>query len=111
MINLQYLHIHGHVAVGLTHKFFDGSRIILQILAASLTTHHFKIKNRYHTVIPVTSGHNPIGAEGQLESQIIIFNAGPSSIEAQLWMDWKGKGRQSTKVIWFSYSYVVLWLR
>lgn len=45
----------------------------------------------YHTVIPVTSGHNPIVVEGQLESQIIIFNAGPSSIEAQVWIDWKGK--------------------
>lgn len=45
----------------------------------------------YHTVIPVTSRHNPIVVEGQLESQIIIFNAGPSSIEAQVWMDWKGK--------------------
>lgn len=45
----------------------------------------------YHTVIPVTSDHNPIIVEGQLESQIIIFNAGPSTIEAQVWMNWKGK--------------------
>ena len=45
----------------------------------------------YHTVLPVTTNHNPIVVEGQIETQLIIFNAGPSSIEAQVWQNWKGK--------------------
>lgn len=44
----------------------------------------------YHTVLPVTNAHNPIIVEGQVETQLIIFNAGPSNIEALVWQNWKG---------------------
>ncbi|HFK5543294.1 TPA: hypothetical protein ACG0AR_000134 [Elizabethkingia anophelis] len=45
----------------------------------------------YHTILPVTDSHNPIIVEGESETKIIIFNAGPSTIEAQVWQNWKGK--------------------
>jgi len=45
----------------------------------------------YHTVLPVTTSHNPIVVEGEIETQLIIFNAGPSTIEAEIWQNWKGK--------------------
>lgn len=45
----------------------------------------------YHTVLPVTNTHDPIIVEGQVETQLIVFNAGPSVIEAQVWQNWKGK--------------------
>lgn len=45
----------------------------------------------YHTILPVTNTHDPIIVEGESEIQMIIFNAGPSTIEAQVWQNWKGK--------------------
>jgi hypothetical protein len=45
----------------------------------------------YHTITPVISNHDPIIIEGGMETQILMFNAGPSTIEAQVWKDWKGK--------------------
>lgn len=44
----------------------------------------------YHTVLPVTTNHNPIVVEGQMKTQLIIFNAGPSSVEAEVWNNWDG---------------------
>lgn len=45
----------------------------------------------YHSVIPVPKGHNPIVVEGRLPTQLLIFNAGPSDIEALVWNEWNGK--------------------
>src|SRR5882672_6616642 len=45
----------------------------------------------YDTVLPVTTDHNPIVIEGQIETQMILFNAGPAAVEAQVWQNWEGK--------------------
>ncbi len=45
----------------------------------------------YHSVIPVTNDHDPIVVEGSIPTQILIFNAGPSTIEVKVWNKWEGK--------------------
>ncbi|SRR5258705_11374315 len=45
----------------------------------------------YHSIIPVTEDHNPIVVESSSETHVLIFNAGPSTIQAQVWLNWKGK--------------------
>lgn len=49
----------------------------------------------YHTIIPVTREHNPIVIEGQIETRVLIFNAGPSTVQAQVWQNWKSKRNDS----------------
>ncbi|AWH85219.1 hypothetical protein HYN59_08850 [Flavobacterium album] len=45
----------------------------------------------YQIITPVTENHNPIIVEGNLLTQTLLFNAGPSVIEAQVWHRWRGK--------------------
>jgi hypothetical protein len=49
----------------------------------------------YHSVIPVTGDHDPIVVEGNQPTHILIFNAGPSTIQAKVWNEWSGKLRGS----------------
>jgi hypothetical protein len=49
----------------------------------------------YHSVIPVTDDHDPIVVEGNKRTQILIFNAGPSTIQAKVWNEWSGKTKGS----------------
>lgn len=44
----------------------------------------------YHAIIPVTSDHDPVVIEGKLQTQILIFNAGPATIRAHVWNEWNG---------------------
>lgn len=44
----------------------------------------------YHSIIPVTEHHDPIVIEGNLKTQLILFNAGPSPIIAKVWNEWEG---------------------
>ncbi|MFC0512672.1 hypothetical protein ACFFGT_00615 [Mucilaginibacter angelicae] len=45
----------------------------------------------YHTITPVTSGHEPIIIEQESSAQMILFNAGPATIKAEIWTQWPGK--------------------
>jgi hypothetical protein len=45
----------------------------------------------YHTITPVTGDHSPIIIEQPWSSQIILFNAGPGTVQAQIWTDWSGR--------------------
>jgi len=49
----------------------------------------------YHTITPVTESHNPIIVEGNFSTQTLLFNAGPSIVEAQIWHRWEGKNNGS----------------
>ena len=45
----------------------------------------------YHSIIPVSESHDPIVVEGDINSQVLLFNAGPATIEAKIWRQWFGK--------------------
>jgi len=45
----------------------------------------------YHTITPVTNSHNPIIIEQESAAQMILFNAGPANIQADVWTQWSGK--------------------
>jgi hypothetical protein len=45
----------------------------------------------YHSIIPITDNHNPIIVEGETDTRVLLFNAGPAIVEAQVWLNWKGK--------------------
>lgn len=45
----------------------------------------------YHTITPITSSHNPIIIEQEKPVQLIVFNAGPANIQADVWTAWEGK--------------------
>ena len=45
----------------------------------------------YHTIIPVLDDYNPMVVEGSIETQFLIFNAGPSTVQVKAWNKWEGK--------------------
>jgi hypothetical protein len=44
----------------------------------------------WHSITPVTLGYDPIVMEGDKIISVLLFNAGPGTVEVRVWKYWPG---------------------